>query len=444
MSLEIDNGTSSASPNSDEGPKGPYLGDHLLLPPDSDTIPVLSFVLPTLNEEEGIGACIVSIKDALATLGVTGEIIVCDSSTDRTPQIARNEGAIVVTPDTGGYGYAYRYGFQIARGDYIIMGDADTTYDFSEVPNLLEPIINDEADIVLGSRFEGDIEPGAMPSLHRFVGNPLLTKFLNIFYDADVTDAHSGFRVFKREVLDELNLHSDGMEFASEMVMQAATMDLRIEEVPIIYHERAGEETLDSFRDGWRHVKFMLTNAPGYIFTIPCIGFLIMGVGVMGASLFSAELANIVFRNYTMIAGSLLTILGYQVGSLAVFSSVAADPVRKPTDPITKWIRTTLHLEHGVLLGLILFSAGTIAAASMIVELINSGPATAPPLTWSLLSFTVIVLGVQTIFYSLFFSMLAQTRRQSQEVNIPNVGKGKITTILQNRQIRNEQSTTND
>ena len=195
----------------------PETATEFIVSPDSDTRPVISVVMPTMNEKQGIETCIEQIEDAVVELQVPTEIIVSDNSDDQTPDIARECGAIVVESDTEGYGYAYRHGFEHARGEYIVMGDADTTYDFSQIPVLLEHLRVQEADIVIGSRFEGEIIPGAMPPLHQYVGNPVLTRFLNIFYDTNVTDAHSGFRVFRRDILDDLNLRTSGMEFASEM-----------------------------------------------------------------------------------------------------------------------------------------------------------------------------------------------------------------------------------
>lgn len=200
--------------------------------------------MPTLNEEEGIAECIDRIRTSIEQLGLLAEIIVSDSSTDRTPEIAREMGAIVVTPDQPGYGYAYRYAFERARGEYIIIGDADTTYDFEDIPRLFEEL--DEKDMVMGSRLGGEIKPGAMPPFHQYVGNPLLRKFLNVFYDVGVSDAHSGFRIIRHDSLDALDLETNGMEFASEMIMQAGASDMAIVEVSIMYHERKGEANLES------------------------------------------------------------------------------------------------------------------------------------------------------------------------------------------------------
>lgn len=241
-----------------------YPCDSLLVSKPSAPAPTLSVVLPTLNEARGIGTCITQVKRAIATLDVRAEIIVSDSSSDSTPRIANEMGAIVVKPDKRGYGYACRYGFEQSRGEYLVMGDADTTYDFEEIPPLVDCVMSDDADIVLGSRFDGTIARGAMPPLHRYLGNPLLTKLLTCCYDIQVSDAHSGLRVLSREAYEQLQLGSDGMEFASEMLMAAQAEGMCIEEIPITYHERVGEATLESFTDGWRHLKFMMSNLSEY------------------------------------------------------------------------------------------------------------------------------------------------------------------------------------
>jgi glycosyltransferase involved in cell wall biosynthesis len=382
-----------------------------LIPRGSDVDPLISFVIPTMNEEAGIAKCIDWAKEALRELGIPGEIVVSDSSDpdDRTPDIAAEAGAHVVTPDRTGYGYAYQYGFKRARGEYIVIGDADTTYDFRDLPRLLDKLQAADADMVMGSRLEGEIKPGAMPSLHQYVGNPLLTAFLNTFYDAGVSDAHSGFRVIRRDALDALDLQSDGMEFASEMIMQAAEEDLDIAEVPIVYHEREGEATLDSFRDGWRHVRFMLLNAPGYLFTGPALGLGLVGVVLMALSLFNRPIAGVYFGSHTMIAGSLAVIIGYQSASLGLFSAIAAEPIRSPRDPVTGFIMDRFQLEHGATLGVGLVAAGALYVAFLVVRWVQSGFTLLPIIPVNLLGFTAIVLGVQTVLYSFFFSLLAGT-----------------------------------
>lgn len=383
--------------------------EDVLLSANSETSPVLSVVMPTLNEENGISECIQRIKRAAKELEVPTEVIVSDSSTDQTPEIARAHGAIVVTPDKKGYGYAYRYGFKHARGDYVAIGDADTTYDFEDIPRLYNRVANGEADLVLGTRLKGEIKPGAMPALHRYIGNPALTQFLNIFYDAGITDAHSGFRIINREALENLDLHSNGMEFASEMIMKASIHGLVIDEVPITYHTRAGETKLSSFRDGWRHVRFMLVNAPGYVFSVPAVLFFFVGITLLGGALVGSSTVGTTIGLQTAVVGSLLTILGYQIGSLAVFSSVAGDPIRATRDPLTRWIADTSRLEHGVTAGAVLFGGGGVYLLYLTVQ---SGTTTLPPLAASMGAFTMIILGTQTIFSSFYFGLLYDYRHR--------------------------------
>ena len=378
-----------------------------LLDADSEVEPTLSVVMPTLNEEKGIRECIERVVTALEQLRVPGEIIISDSSTDRTPEIARDMGAIVVEPDGAGYGYAYRYAFERVRGDFVAMGDADTTYDFETIPDLLEPVRNGDADICMGSRLDGEIRDGSMPTLHQYIGNPILTAFLNGFYDAGVSDAHSGFRVFSRDALETLELESDGMEFASEMIMEAGAKDLEIAEKPIIYHEREGEETLDSFRDGWRHVRFMLVNAPGYLFSVPGMGMGLVGLVVMGLAFGGVSIGSFTPGSHSMVAGSLLVLVGLQVFSMGLFSTVASDPIQKPSDPLTNRLTKELRLERGVTVGLVVFGAGVVYAAYLVTQWVSSGFTTLPLLMADVAAFTAIIVGLQVIFSSFLLSTVA-------------------------------------
>ncbi|WP_238398290.1 glycosyltransferase family 2 protein [Halorussus salinus] len=373
---------------------------------DSETEPILSVVMPTLNEEEGVADCIQTIKETVARLGVTTEIIVSDSSTDRTPEIAESLGATVVYPDQEGYGYAYQYAFERARGSYIAMADADCTYDFGELPKLLEAIGEHDADIVMGSRLEGEIKSGAMPKLHQYIGNPLLTKFLNTFYGTEVSDAHSGFRVFRRDVLEELDLQSDGMEFASEMVMDAGANDLTIHEVPITYHERKGEATLESFRDGWRHIRFMLLNAPGYLFSIPGVLLTTLGVLVMGLAYTDISLGGWAIGIHSMIAGCVLTIAGYQIGSFGIYSTLTANPIQSSNNSLTAWVIDKLQLEHGLLLGGGLFLGGIAYVTYLVGTWLATGGAQLPLLKEDIIALSALILGLQTIFSAFFLSYL--------------------------------------
>ncbi|WP_207589852.1 glycosyltransferase [Halomontanus rarus] len=407
MATELDKSTGAAVSETGDHQRvvaQTHEADALLCEQDSDATPQLSVVMPTLNEEDGVGECIERAKNAIAELGMTAEIILSDSSTDRTPEIGREMGAIVIEPDGKGYGYAYRYAFERARGDYIVMGDADTTYDFEQIPRLLSHLREEEADMVMGSRLAGEIKPGAMPPLHQHIGNPLLTKFLNVFYGAGVSDAHSGFRIFTKEAYEAMPVETNGMEFASEMIMEAGAQGLEIVEVPIVYHEREGEETLESFADGWRHVRFMLVNAPGYLFSAPGAVLGVLGLAVMGLAFSGMTVGGVNFGLHSMIAGSLLTIVGYQIGTLGIFASVSSNPIRKPEDPITNRVTESLSLERGASIGVAMFAVGGVYAGVLVYQWISSGFGSMTFTMGSLVAFTAIVLGLQTVFSAFYLS----------------------------------------
>jgi len=366
----------------------------------------ISLVIPTMNEEEGIGECIDRAQNAFDTLDMDGEIIISDSSTDRTPEIAREKGAKVVTPDKPGYGYAYRYGFERAEGDLIAMGDGDTTYDFEELPDLIQKMREKDADMVMGSRLDGDIKPGSMPKLHKYIGNPLLTKFLNKFYGAGVSDAHSGMRVIKKDALDQLNLKTDGMEFASEMIMEAGARDLKVVEKPIIYHEREGDATLHSFKDGWRHVKFMLLNAPSYILSVPGLILMALGATLLSGSFLGLQPMGQPLGANTGIAGLLLLLIGYQAESLSIFASVTSDPIKDPGGSISNFILEKFSFERGLTTGGLLLASGGLYAVHLVYSWYSSGYSVVPDINQSIAAFTGIFLGIQTIFYSMFLTMI--------------------------------------
>ena len=247
---------------------------------DTGTV-VVSIVMPCLNEEETIGACVEKALEGIKRTGLPGEVIVSDNgSEDRSIEIAETLGARVIHAPKRGYGNAYLAGFAAARGEYIVMGDSDDTYDFREVGSLIKPLQEDGAEYVMGSRFAGTILPGAMPWLHQYIGNPVLTKVLNVMFGLKASDCHTGYRAFTREAYEKMRLRTTGMEFASEMVINAAKAKLKVAEVPIIYYPRGGESKLRSFRDGWRHLRFMLMYSPDHLFLIP--GGILFFLGFVG------------------------------------------------------------------------------------------------------------------------------------------------------------------
>jgi glycosyltransferase involved in cell wall biosynthesis len=239
---------------------GAFPRDHEFLS-DSDAI-VVSVIMPCLNEEEALADCIREALDGISKLGIRGEVVVVDNgSTDESVRVAVEAGARVILEPNRGYGFACRKGLAEARGRYLVLGDADGTYDFGEISRFILPL-DSEADMVMGGRLNDRMESGAMPLLHRRIGNPFLTKAMNIFFSVGVSDAHCGLRSIRRDIYSTMSVHSGGMEFASEFLIEATRAHVRITEVPIIYRRRAGgDPKLRTFRDGWRHLKLMVVEA---------------------------------------------------------------------------------------------------------------------------------------------------------------------------------------
>ena len=366
----------------------------------------VSVIIPTKNEEGTIGICIRKIQKVFNEHHIDGEVIITDNSTDKTPEIAKSLGVIVVAPDKFGYGYAYQIGFKYASGDYIVIGDGDDTYDFADIPKLLEPLEKREADLVIGSRFKGKIKKGAMPWLHRYIGNPVLTRFLNLFFKTKISDAHSGFRAFTKKAIEKMNFKSNGMEFASEMLIEAVRKKLRIREVPITYYSRKGRSKLSSFSDGWRHLKFMLLYAPTYLYFIPGTILLLFGMVTLLAGYFHLNIGYIP-GVHSMVAGSLFFIVGYQIIFLGLFAKmygVSNDLL--DSDKITEFVSKYVSLEKGATFGLIMFLTGLSYTLYLIWKWVSSGYETLPIRGQDMISFTLLIIGLQTIFSSFFLSII--------------------------------------
>src|ERR1700742_3958647 len=276
---------------------------------------LVSVVIPCLNEAANIEACVVAALATIAGHGLAGEVVVADNaSEDGSAELAASAGARVIVEPRRGYGSAYLAGFAAARGRYIVMADADLTYDFEEIPRFVEHL-EAGADLVMGDRMDR-IQPGAMPWLHRYVGNPILSGPLNLFFRTGVSDAHCGMRALRADVLPRLDLRTTGMEFASEMVIRASKEKLRIAEFPIEYHPRGGESKLSSFRDGWRHLRFLLVHSPNHLFIFPgavlaSLGSLILVIAESRLDLFGRP-----WGVHAIIGGALLMIVGTQVLAL--------------------------------------------------------------------------------------------------------------------------------
>ncbi len=359
----------------------------------------VSVVIPCLNEERSVAAVVDKAWAGIAASGLRGEVIVVDNgSTDASGRRAEEAGARVVVEPRRGYGSAYLAGLEAARGRDCVMADADETYDVSRLYELVAPLRRHQADLVLGSRFKGEILPGAMPWSHRWIGNPILTGLLNWFFRARVSDAHCGLRAVRRDVLPVLKLQATGMEFASEMVIKAAKRGLRIEEVPIVYHPRVGDSKLNSVRDAWRHMRFMLVHTSTYLFVVP--GTLATVAGLATLTFFAADPTFAPRRGLSVaIASAIVSIVGAQVVLLGLFAKTYAVLYLDEREPGLERLWPRVRLEHGLLAGAIAVIVGLTIAA--IAEFDSSSN---PRL--GLLGLTVLALGFQVIFGSFFLSVL--------------------------------------
>jgi Glycosyl transferase family 2 len=378
----------------------------------SAATPVVSVVIPCLNEEENITACVEAARLALETADLSGEVIVVDNaSEDRSASLARDAGAKVISEPRRGYGSAYLAGFAAATGSYIVMADADLTYDFNDVPRFVGRL-DRGADLVMGDRMD-NIKPGAMPWLHRYIGNPILSGFLNLLFRTGVRDAHCGMRAFRRDVLPELDLRTTGMEFASEMVIRASKVNLQIDQIPIEYHPRGGESKLDSFRDGWRHLRFLLVHHPTALFVIP--GLILFAVGVVLSALVLATvtIGSFTFELHSLIAGSLLEIVGVQVIGLGLAAHAYATYFMSSHDRWFDRARAHLRLEHGLLLGTAIVAVGIVFGAIVLIGWVNSGLGSLSHEDMTLTAATLVVVGVQIFFTSFLLSILGLRRGDS-------------------------------
>ena len=380
----------------------------------------ISVVMPCLNEAQSVERCINWAWEGIKRSGMTGEVIVSDNgSTDGSPEIAARAGARVVHQPRRGYGNAYRHGFAHARGRIIVMADSDGTYDLRRLDALVAPL-QEGYDYVLGSRFGGEILPGAMPWLHRYVGNPVLTRVLNLFFAYDSSDAHSGMRAFTRDAYERMALESEGMEFASEIVIKAARTNLRVAEVPIIYHPRTGESKLHTFRDGWRHVRFMLLCCPKYLFLLP--GFLLVLLGLLGQSALLSgprPLGGLRFDVHMSALFALITIVGSQLLAFGAFAKIHAH-IRgyERSDAFTRWLRQDFTLERGILGGLLIFSVGFVIDLAILIEWLNSSLGELDRLRPALFAMSLMGMGVQFMFSAFFLSL---TNQVADALRIPPV-----------------------
>ena len=380
------------------------------------TAPVeVSVVIPCLNEANSLASCVDKAVQAFRAAGLSGEVVVADNgSTDGSIQIAEEHGARVVRVPERGYGSALQAGIAAARGALIVMGDADDSYDFIDVPRFVEKL-REGYDLAMGNRFRGEIKPGAMPPSHKYFGNPVLTALLNMFFGARIGDSYCGMRGFTRSLYDRLDVRSTGMEFALEMIIKAAQIGARITEIPIILwpDKRGRPPHLRSFRDGWRSLRFMLMYAPNWLFFFPGAALSTFGLFLVlwllpGPRQISPR---VTLDLHTMIFGVIFTLLGAQILSIGAFAKVFCYAERFDRRSVSlRRILRRVTLESGLLLGGALFLTGFAGCAWVTWKWAVGGfgplHQVRQVLFWSMWLF----LGLETIFGSFFLSMLGISR----------------------------------
>jgi hypothetical protein len=372
--------------------------------------PTVSVVIPCLNEAECIERCVTLARETLEANGLDGEVIVSDNgSTDGSGALAAKAGARVTRECRTGYGSAYLAGFGAARGRYIVMVDADLTYDFADIPRFVDEL-EGGAHMVIGDRMD-NIQPGAMPWLHRYVGNPFLTGILNLFFHTGVKDAHCGMRALRREVLPQLDVRTTGMEFASEMVIRAAKEGLDIRQVPIEYHPRTGESKLSSFRDGWRHLRFLLVHSPTHLFLIPGAAMALLGSLITLAVLTQLAVFGREWDIHAIIGGGLLMVVGTQVLALGLCAHAYGTYFMGGRDPWFDRMRARFRLEHGLLLGAGILVVGLVMGGVVVATWIDRGFGSLREERLAVVGATLTIVGIQIFFSSFLISILGLRRR---------------------------------
>jgi glycosyltransferase involved in cell wall biosynthesis len=378
----------------------------------------LSVVMPCLNEKLTLAACITKAQESMRRLGIKGEVVIADNgSTDGSQEIAMNLGARVVPVRARGYGSALRGGIAAARGEYIIMGDADESYDFSALEVFVTKLRAGN-DLVMGNRFQGGIKPGAMPPLHRFLGNPVLSWIGKLFFACPVGDFHCGLRGFRRDAIGKLELQTSGMEFASEMVVKATLFNLKIAEVPTVLSPDGRDRPphLRTWRDGWRHLRFLLLYSPRWLFFYP--GALLFVLGALSSAWLipgPRTIHGVTFDIHTLLFAAMATLIGYESIVFAVFTKTFAITEHLlPDDPRLTRLYKHVTLEVGLFVGALLIIAG----AGLWIYGLGAWQsqhfgALNPEKTFRIVipGFLCLTLGIQTVLSSFFMSVLGLVRK---------------------------------
>ncbi len=335
----------------------------------------ISVVIPCLDEAESIGAVVDAAFRGITSANLPGEVLVVDNgSADGSAEIAREHGARVIREDERGYGATLRKGSVSARHDVIVMGDGDLTYDFTKLDELVKPILDEEVDFVVGNRMR-NLRPGSMPPLHKYVGNPALSLMLRfMFHNHTVRDAHCGMRAITKNAYLQLGCVTTGMEFASEMIVRAMDRNLRINEVDITYHPRIGESKLKSFRDGWRHMRFMLLHSPSWILLAPGVLFWLLGMAiVVAATIGPVSVYGHRVNLHSIIMGGILNVISIQLISLGLIAKAYAHFSGFREDPLIVWFYRKLTFERVIIYTLPITLLGLAITAKIFIQWIVSG-----------------------------------------------------------------------
>jgi glycosyltransferase involved in cell wall biosynthesis len=378
--------------------------------------PLVSVVMPCLNEAEAIGPCIEKIQRTFATAKIDGEIVVCDNgSTDASVAIAERMGARVVHQPMRGYGNAYLKGFASAHGRYMVMGDADDTYDFTMIPQFLAALEQEGCDFVTGSRYlDGGDEH--ITTLHRYFGNPALTRTLNLLFGTRYTDVYCGFRAFSRLAYDRIRPVSPGMEFNLELAINAGLAGLRTKEIPIVLAPRKGESKLRTFRDGWRSLRMMLIYSPNNLFLVPGATLLVLGLLIhlavlLGLVRFGGRPAS----GVTAVFATIFSVVGFEILSLGLHAKTYSWSRRFDRDnkSLAGFYRR-FKLETGLLLGGGLIAIGGAILAAIVVQWLRSDLLPLPHPEWVSFAATLVIVGFSTVFSSLFISAMSMSGPQER------------------------------
>jgi glycosyltransferase involved in cell wall biosynthesis len=389
--------------------------------PETNTPVELTILMPCLNEAETLEVCIRKAQGFLDRTGISGEVLISDNgSTDGSQDIATRLGARVSPAPRRGYGAALINGIDAARGRYVVMGDADDSYDFTRLEPFVERL-RDGADLVMGNRFAGGIEPGAMPPLHKYLGNPVLSTVGQLFFRPNVRDFHCGLRGFNRSRIQELDLQTTGMEFASEMVVKSSLAKYRIEEVPTTLKKdgRSRPPHLRSWHDGWRHLRFLLLFSPRWLFIYPGLIAFILGTAAVTLLAFGPiEVLGVGFDVTTMVYAAALSVIGYQSLLFAWLTKLyATQESFLPASPRYRTIVARWSSERGLIIGVGLFFIGILIAVVQVVRWgsLDFGPQDAAQVVRiAIPSAVVLILGFQTIMMSFFAGVLTIPRRETR------------------------------